>query len=86
MLLSDFNDLQYGTPIAILVNQQLNINFKIGVNKMGERIFTIRCKQDAKSRWVTLEEFEDLQDAMEALKEYKKHLIDFKHIILDEGY
>ena len=52
---------------------------------MGEKIFTIRCQQDAKSRWVTLEEFEDLQDAIAALKEYKKLLIDFKHIILDEG-
>jgi len=53
---------------------------------MGEKIFTIRAKQDSKTRWVTLEEFDDLQAAIAALKEYKKQLIDFKHIILDEGY
>ena len=53
---------------------------------MGEKVFTIRAKKDSKTRWVTMEEFEDLQEAIAALKEYKKQLIDFKHIILDEGY
>jgi len=53
---------------------------------MGEKVFTIRGKQDIKSRWITIEEFEDLQEAIVALKEYKKKLNDFKSIILDEGY
>jgi len=53
---------------------------------MQEKIYAIRAKQDSKARWVTIEEFEDLHEALEALKVYKKKLVNFKHVILDQGY